>query len=405
MVNLDATVYSSEPFNPLDYVEEFVPRFEEADQAVAFIDISDVVWKMDNWQQKMPRIKPHYAVKSNCDETMIKVLAKMGAGFDCASRNEIALAVKCGANADDIVYANPVKSLSYLKFARKMGVDLMTFDRISELEKVKDVFPNAQLLVRIRFSSKDCVWSFERFGCDPNSEARELIKAAKDLDLNIAGVSFHVGCATKDPIIFRYAMEAAHNLFEYGKSLGFQMNVLNLGGGFPPNRGPYLDKFAKVINQALEDLFSDSTIRIIAEPGQYFSASAGTIFTTVIGIRMKNKGSEIERQYSINDSIFNSLTSYPTLLYASDLHGIRRSQTKAIEADKKKYSTIIYGQTCDGDDLVVKDIKMKALEMGDLIYFTNSGAYTFCNNTSFNGFVGPTFRYFIHARDSHLLRN
>jgi ornithine decarboxylase len=51
--------------------------------------LSDVIKKYDQWIEKMPRIKPFYAVKCNDDMVVLKVLATLGTGFDCATKQEI----------------------------------------------------------------------------------------------------------------------------------------------------------------------------------------------------------------------------------------------------------------------------------------------------------------------------
>lgn len=57
---------------------------------------------------------------------------------------EIQTVLSLGVKPDRIVYANPCKQSNYIKFAEKVGVDLMTFDNVNELRKVKNVFPNAR---------------------------------------------------------------------------------------------------------------------------------------------------------------------------------------------------------------------------------------------------------------------
>lgn len=75
---------------------------------------------------------------------MLETLAALGTGFDCASREEIRKVLSLGVHPSRIVYANPTKKQSHLKYAAAVGVDLMTFDNEYELYKVKDLYPNAK---------------------------------------------------------------------------------------------------------------------------------------------------------------------------------------------------------------------------------------------------------------------
>lgn len=68
-------------------------------------------------------------------------------------------------------------------------------------------------------------------------EAPALLKAAKQLDLNVVGVSFHVGSGCMDPPVFDRAIMSSKWLFEIGQQIGFNMHLLDIGGGFPGNTG------------------------------------------------------------------------------------------------------------------------------------------------------------------------
>ncbi len=46
--------------------------------------------------------------------------------------------------ADRIIYANPCKQSSYIRFAKEVGVEIMTFDNEQELLKIKQIHPNAK---------------------------------------------------------------------------------------------------------------------------------------------------------------------------------------------------------------------------------------------------------------------
>ena len=73
----------------------------------------------------------------------------LGAGFDCASRAEIEQVVGLGVAADRIIFANTVKMRSHLAFARQSGVAKLTFDDANELGKIRECYPEAELVLRI----------------------------------------------------------------------------------------------------------------------------------------------------------------------------------------------------------------------------------------------------------------
>lgn len=84
------------------------------------------------------------------------------------------------------------------------------------------------------------------------------------------------------------AIQNARTIMDYGNKLGFEMNLLDIGGGFPGNSGTedYFAEIATAINAVLEEHFpADGNIRIIAEPGRYYVASAYSLATNVIATR------------------------------------------------------------------------------------------------------------------------
>lgn len=95
------------------------------------------------WNQLMGRVQPFYAVKCNSDPVLLDVLARLGCGFDCASRREVILARHL-VEPDRIVYANPCKSPNYIAFALQQGVHRMTFDSAEELAKICAISQEAE---------------------------------------------------------------------------------------------------------------------------------------------------------------------------------------------------------------------------------------------------------------------
>jgi ornithine decarboxylase len=68
-------------------------------------------------------------------------------------------------------------------------------------------------------------------------EAPALLTAAKEMGLNVIGVSFHVGSGCMEPAVFHRAIASAHWLFSVAREIGFDFNLLDIGGGYPGNTG------------------------------------------------------------------------------------------------------------------------------------------------------------------------
>ena len=100
-------------------------------------------------RQHMPRVGIYYAIKANPDKAILETLAKMGSCFDVASAGEIECLSQLGVPGDKMIYANPVKSPKGLTTAAKRGVRRFTFDDESEIPKMAQYYPGADVLVRI----------------------------------------------------------------------------------------------------------------------------------------------------------------------------------------------------------------------------------------------------------------
>lgn len=84
------------------------------------------------------------AVKCNDSQLVLSVLAALGTGFDCASKAEIAKVTDLGVDTSRIIFANPTKMASHIRYAAANNVHTMTFDNECELYKVKSLHPNAR---------------------------------------------------------------------------------------------------------------------------------------------------------------------------------------------------------------------------------------------------------------------
>lgn len=316
-------------------------------------------------------------------------MAQLGNGFDCASKSEIELALQAGIDPSRIIYAQPCKTKSYLRFAAEAGVKQMTFDNADELYKIKASFPDAELYLRILTddSTSLCRLSM-KFGASLDV-ARQLLELAHQLELNVVGVSFHVGSGAEDPTAFLKAVQDARLVFDLAAEVGHELHSLDVGGGFSQDT---FENFAVILGEALDSYFPPH-IRIIAEPGRYYVASAFTLAANVIARRDVPDPLDSSRDaymLYLNDGVYGNFSN----IIFDHQHPVAKILTCAANespspnpATSETISYSIWGPTCDGIDVITERIALPGLlNTGDWLYFEDMGAYTSCSATRFNGF-------------------
>lgn len=272
----------------------------------------------------------------------------------------------------------------------------MTFDNEPELYKIAEVHSKGKVVIRIKVDDSHSICKFSaKFGARVE-QVEHLLSVAKKLNLDVVGVSFHVGSGCESAESHRLAIESARYVFDLGSTLGFNMTLLDLGGGWPGTsdaKVPFLD-ITKVVNAALDVYFPEDEfpgLEVIAEPGRYYVASAFTLATMVIAKR------EVELDdgnrgvmYYLNDGVYGSFNC--TIF---DHWVVEPTPFIGMESDRETLLTTLWGPTCDSMDLIKKDVLLPEMEVGEWILFKEMGAYTIAAASTFNGFQIPTFKFFL----------
>lgn len=351
-------------------------------------DLGVVYAQFKRWMACLPRVHPFYAMKCNGDPKVLQLLAALGTGFDCASRNEIQTILDLGVPQERIIYAHPCKVASYIRYAASVGVEKMVFDNAEELYKCAKYHPTAKLFLRIVTDDSQSMCQFSvKYGA-ALANTRGLLQLAKDLGLDVAGVSFHVGSGAGDPNAFLDAVRNARRVFDEGRDIGLRLDTLDVGGGFSDDS---FEASAAVLADALDKYFpEDSGVALMAEPGRFFVSEAFTIASHVIARRVIDAN---KAMLYLNDGVYGNMNCIlfdhqepvpKVLTYQGKfMYGEKNQKLKA------NRDISVWGPTCDGIDCISKSCQLPVLlDVGDWMYFTSFGAYTVAASTTFNGFNG-----------------
>lgn len=395
----------------LETVEHFInARIESQIENNAFLvtNLGAVLNQFLLWKSELPMITPFYAVKCLPDIAILRLLASLGCSFDCATQGEIETVLyglgdelnlsSRNLASTNIVYANPSKMEHMIKYAINNGVSMTVFDGEDELYKIAAIpgFEKLQLLLRLTTDDKASVCQFsKKYGC-PVDEAPRLLAIAKDLGINIAGVSFHVGSGCGDSNAYITALEHTRRVFDAAEELGMKpLTIIDIGGGFPGDKGGYggpnmptfqdlaaavrkgLDNFAAGFNRSMNEL------RIIAEPGRFFVSASTTVATKVYS---RKGGNRFSQALYVDDGVYGTFNN---IVY-DHATPIPLKLASCIDSKiENTISTVVFGPTCDGLDQLcsLENTRIARCEVNDWLIWKNMGAYTHTASFVFNGYT------------------
>ncbi|KAI0403567.1 hypothetical protein F4802DRAFT_607986 [Xylaria palmicola] len=397
-------------------------------------DLGEVVRKWNLWKGALPDVTPFFAVKSSYDRWLIQTLASCGAGFDCASAEEIELILSLGISAQRIIFTHPCKPIASLGLCRRLGVTLITFDNECELRKLHQHYPESHLVLRI--------FADDPTGIDPlgtkfgacRDDFRGLIGLAKELHMHLAGASFHAApSVASNPIAYVRGVRHAAEVFAHARALGLNPGILDIGGG-------YTDATFAAIATAVRGVVAEcfaackgrkGGLRVIAEPGTLFSSSPFFLTAKVVARRGNATafGREPATRLYINDGIYsNFMMRFIVNATFSPIAVIQKGAWREQKAGGDgAFKCSVWGRTCDSNDCINRECGFdQEVDIGDWLVFKDMGgkpgyspellitymhtyervmvindvaAYTTVCNTSFNGFTSSSHTIYLEPSE------
>ena len=324
----------------------------------------------------------HYAVKANPEEAVICTLLAQGSRFDCASRGEIDLCLRLGARPEQISFGNTVKRPSDIAHAHALGISVFAADAPQELDKIAHNAPGSEVFIRLMVTETQADWPLSRkFGC-PVNRAVPLMDHARARGLRPVGISFHVGSQTRDPDMWIPTLDQAARVWAQARASGHELDLLNIGGGFPANYGegvPDPTDYAAQVMDLVRARF-DAT-RIMAEPGRGLVAEAGVIVAEVLLVDRK-AATDTHRWVYLDIGKFSGL--------AETMDEAIRYPFSTLRDHEAFGPCVLAGPSCDSADVLYERrpvLLPMGLKAGDRIVIRNAGAYTTSYaSVGFNGF-------------------
>jgi ornithine decarboxylase len=348
------------------------------------IDHDEIRRNYAEFRKQLPRVQAYYAVKANPDPAIVRTLYETGGSFDVASMPEFQIVYAFVKDLppqqrqdfiwDKIIYANPIKANETLRDLDPYK-PLVTYDNFEEIGKIRRHAPHAGLALRLSVPNTGAMVELSsKFGA-ASGEAVQLIEAAHKAGLVVEGLSFHVGSQTTNFENYVQALNLAAGVFREAADRGFHLTLIDIGGGFPAPYDAQVQPFealARRINAELDRLFPPH-LEILAEPGRFLVATAGTAVAKVIG-KARRDGKQC---YYLDDGVYHT--------YSGIIFDHCQYHVKALKRGPTEICSV-FGPTCDALDTISLAEELPDLDLGDYVYSRNIGAYSAASSTWFNGF-------------------
>uniref|UniRef100_A0A3Q2YC70 Antizyme inhibitor 1b n=1 Tax=Hippocampus comes TaxID=109280 RepID=A0A3Q2YC70_HIPCM len=289
------------------------------------------------------------------------------------------LALEHGVPPDNIILSGVCKQLALIKAAAKHEVHHLVCENEAELAKIARLHPRAKLLLQLSTEAHAAETSMA-FGATLKS-CRHLLEAAKVLGMQVVGVALNMPTSCLElQRAYGHALADARCVFDMGADLGFNMNILDIGGGFTGSEFQ-LKQVESVLSPLLEAYFPPlSGVRVLAQPGSFYVASAFTLAVNVIAkevvTRLHGQSSnataveDAEFLYYMSEGVYGpfGVKLLGNAIAAPSVH------KHAPCADAAVYPCSLWGPTLDQLDFVVERCLLPELNVGDWLLFANMGA-------------------------------
>ncbi len=350
-----------------------------------------------------------YSVKACSNLSILKLLKEEGSGFDCVSKGEILRCLEVGVDPQRIVFAGVGKTPDEIAYALENDILMFNVESENELQAIASVAQGqgkpARIALRLNPDVDPKTHRYistgkkeNKFGIDLDraQKAFESIKASEHLQLR--GVHLHIGSQMLDNTLHAQAISRVHELLAQAKSMGFELEFINVGGGFgidyhggeslPPSA------FAENIVPAVES----TGLRMVMEPGRYIAGNSGILLTQVVYLKKSGHG----KTFAIVDGAMNDLLR-PSIYDAYHRVWPVKEAYRELPEEEGVVCDVV-GPICESGDFFAKDRRLPQLQEGELIAVFSTGAYGFTMASNYNTRPRPS-EVLVEGQEPRLIRS
>jgi diaminopimelate decarboxylase len=344
-----------------------------------------------------------FAMKSNSNQSVLRVLAKLGSGFDIVSAGELQRAMAAGADPRKCVFAGVGKTEEEIEFALKQGVysfnaesepELRRINRVAaRLKKVAPVAVRVNPNIDAHTHAKITTGTYEnKFGIAFETIEGVYARASKLKNLKLRGLQMHIGSQLTavspfekavrkvSPLVARLKQKHGLEFFSIGGGLGIIYKPALASGS------PKWWKSAEAKNiltpeqyaTRLLPLLKPLGLRILMEPGRFISGNSGILVTRIEYVKQTGK-----KNFLIVDAAMNDLIRPAFYDAYHEIVPVTQRSGKLIKSD-------VVGPVCESGDYFAQDRPLPKLGEGDCVALLSAGAYGSVMGSNYNTRSLPT---------------
>jgi diaminopimelate decarboxylase len=333
--------------------------------------------------QAIPHIVA-FAMKSNSNLAVLRLLAKEGSGADIVSGGELFRALRAGIPPNKIVFAGVGKSKEEIRYALESDILMFNVESPGELQQINEVAGAMGLPARVALRINPDIdpqthpyistgLKKSKFGIGADRALEEFDTAGKLPHIKVVGVHSHIGSQLTQVTPFVDALKKAIALIQTLQTKGVHIQYLNIGGGLGITYSDETPPHPKELAEAISPLLQTVSSQIIMEPGRSIVGNAGILVTKVL----YNKDGANKR-FVIVDAAMNDLLR-PSLYDAHhDIQPVIKNESSVVN------TVDVVGPICESGDFLAKDRKMPQSQPGDLLAVMSAGAYGFTMASNYN---------------------
>ncbi len=324
-----------------------------------------------------------FSIKVNSNLAVLKLFALEGSGMDIVSGGELYRALKAGVEPKKIVYSGVGKQIEDLEYALRSDILMFNVESAQEILKLNEIAgrigKKARMAIRVNPDVDPETHPYistglkkDKFGIDINDAFEQYTTAAGMNNLNVVGVSCHIGSQLTQVSPFVDALRKLMQMIKRLEEKGIHIDYLNLGGGlgitYDREEPPHPKEYAKAILEELET----ADLILILEPGRVITGNAGILVTEVLYTK-----STREKTFFIVDAGMNDLIRPSLYNSFHSIQPVRMSDREKVKAD-------IVGPICESGDFFAKEREIPFFEAGELMAIMSAGAYGFSMSSNYN---------------------